>query len=253
MKKILTISDIHGRNIWKTFADIKFLLTAEEGAAGYAPFEPEYDFYVFQGDYVDSFTESNQTIRENLLEIIRFKTLYPNNVILLWGNHDIYYWKNLPWIPMISSISGFRPEMHYDLFEIFNRNYDLFQVAFQIDNYLWTHAGIHFGWYHYIFVKAIKDKGWDDMSIAEQVNKAFKYRLDCLFDVDHYRGGYKKVGGPLWCSKQLIDKKPLKGLHQMVGHTPVNDFDKYTINDSTSITFCDVLHKKSAYYSVVIT
>ena len=251
MKKIITIGDIHGRGIWKTFADIKHLLVAEPDAAGFGPFEPDYDHYVFLGDYTDSFTETNDQIRENLLEIIRFKTLYPNNVILLWGNHDIYYWKNLPWMPMMSSISGFRPEMHHDLYEIFNRNYNLFQLAFQIENHLWTHGGVHWGWYHHIFTKAIKGQGWDDMTIGEQLNEAFQHRLDCLFDVDHHRGGYKKVGGPLWCSKQLIDKKPLRNTHQYVGHTPVEDIDKYTINDSTTITFCDVLHKKNGSYLIV--
>jgi predicted MPP superfamily phosphohydrolase len=246
------ISDIHGRDIWKTFADIKFLLSAEPDAAGFAPFEPEYDYYVILGDYTDSFTISNKDIFDNLLEIIRFKKLYPNNVILLWGNHDTYYYKYTPNQKMDGSISGFRPEMHFDLYDIFNKNNKLFQLAFQVNNYLFTHAGVHFGWYHYVFAKAIKGKGWDDLTIAEQLNNAFEERLECIFDVDHYRGGYKKVGGPLWCSKQLIDKKPLKNIHQFVGHTPVNDIDTYRINDSTSITFCDILHKKSAYHEINI-
>jgi predicted MPP superfamily phosphohydrolase len=248
MKKIIVISDIHGRTIWKTFADIKHLLVAEPDAAGFGPFEPEYNQYIFLGDYTDSFTESNETIRENLLEIIRFKTLYPNNVILLWGNHDTEYYLNQPWLPLKTAISGFRPEMHYDLYEIFDKNANLFQVAFQIENYIFSHAGIHIGWYFHVFNKAIKDKGWNDLSVADQINEAFNQRIDCIFDVDHYRGGYKKVGGPLWCSKQLIDKKPLKNYHQIVGHTVTDDFDKYIINDNTSITFCDVLHKRNAYY-----
>ena len=250
MKKILIIGDTHGRNIWKTFADISFLLAADAESAGYAPFEPDYDYYVFLGDYVDSFTESNQTIRENLLDIIKFKTLYPDNVILIWGNHDVFYWRNLPWIKLDNWMSGYRPEMHYDLFEIFNTNYDKFQVAFQLDNYIFSHSGIHFGWYHYVFTKAIKGMGWGDLSVADQINEAFKIRLDCIFDVDHYRGGHKKVGGPLWCDKRLIDKKPLLNTHQIVGHNPVNDITTYKINETTSITFCDVLHKKASYYLV---
>ena len=252
MKKILAIGDLHGRTIWKTFADIKHLLTAETDAAGYAPFEPEYYKYVFLGDFVDSFTESNDTIRENLLEIIRFKTLYPNNVILLWGNHDVQYWKNLPWLPMMNAITGFRPEMHYDLYDIFNKNINLFQVAFQFENYLFTHAGVHFGFFHHVFSKAIKDKGWDDLSIADQINEAFNHNIECIFDIDHYRGGYKKVGGPLWCDKKLMDKKPLKNIHQIVGHNPVRDIDKYTIDENTTITFCDVLHHNNAYYVINI-
>lgn len=250
--KILTIGDIHGRNIWKTFADINWLLNAGPDAAGFGPFEPEYDKYVFLGDYCDAFDKDNKTITENLLEIIRFKTLYPNNVILLWGNHDVEYFLDKPWLPKKTAISGFRPEMHYDLYEIFDNNKHLFQLAYQIDNHIFVHGGIHFGWYHHVFTKAKKDKGWDELTVADQINEAFNHRIDCIFDVDHYRGGYKKVGGPLWCSKQLLDNKPLKNIHQYVGHNVTDDFEKHVINDNTSITFCDVLHKKNAYYTLII-
>ena len=249
--KILTIGDIHGKNIWRTFADINWLLTAEPEAAGFAPFEPEYDKYIFLGDYCDAYDKDNKTIIENLLEIIKFKTLYPNNVILLWGNHDVEYFLDKPWLPKKTAISGFRPEMHYDLYEIFDKNQNLFQLAYQVNNYLFTHAGVHFGWYHFVFAKAIKEFNWNDLTVAEQLNIAFEQRLNCLFDVDFYRGGHKRVGGPLWVDKKLIDKKPLKNMNQIVGHNPVKDIDTYKINGGT-ITFCDALGKKNAYYTLNI-
>ena len=245
MKSFITIGDIHGRDIWKQFADIQKLLSGSSN-------QPLYNYYVFLGDYCDSFTESNMTIRDNLLEIIRFKTLYPDNVILLWGNHDVEYLKNLPWLPIDGNVAGFRSEMHYDLFEIFNNNRDLFQLAFQEKNYLFSHSGVHFGWYHFVFTKAIKGRGMEDMTIAEQLNEAFNYRLECLFDIDWYRGGNKKVGGPLWCDKKLTSKKPLMNTHQIVGHTATDDIITCNINDSTSITYCDVLHKKKAFYTIFI-
>ena len=251
MKKIMTIGDIHGRTCWKEFGDIKTLLMAEPEAAGFGGFVPDYQRYVFIGDYTDSFTETNVTIRENLLEIIRFKTLYPEHVILLWGNHDVQYWKNLPWLPLKTHVSGFRPEAHYELFEIFNTNRDLFQLAFQVNNYLWTHAGVQYGWYHQTFTKAIKGRGMEDMTIAEQLNEAFNYRVDCLFDVDWYRGGNKKVGGPLWCSKQYMTNNPLKNTHQIIGHTATDGIKKYTIKNST-VTFCDVLKDSDEFYTVTI-
>lgn len=250
--KILVIGDIHGRTCWKDFADIRFLLNAEPEAAGFGAFVPEYDEYIFIGDFVDSFTVENHIIRENLLEIIRFKTLYPNNVILLWGNHDVEYWRNLPWLKKEIYMSGFRPEAHYDLFEIFNRNVEKFQLAFQYKNYIWTHAGIHYGFFHFVFTKAIKGMGLEDMTIAEQLNEAFLHRLPCLFDVDWYRGGNKRVGGPLWCSKQMLYKKPLKNTHQIVGHTATDDIQIFKLNESTSITFCDVLHHKNIFHTLTI-
>lgn len=258
MKKVITFGDLHGRTFWKEFADIKFLLYAEPEAAGYGGFVPEYDYYIFVGDYCDSFTETTPTIINNLLELIRFKILYPNNVILLWGNHDIEYWLNEPWKPLKQNlITGFRPEAHFDLFEIFNKNKDLFQLAFGLDNYLWTHAGVHYGWYHFVFNKAIKDMEMNDMTVAEQLNEAFRYRLNCLFDIDWYRGGNKRVGGPLWCDKNLTFNKPLKNTHQIVGHTPVSKITTIKKNEDTSITYVDVLrhapHKdKDNYYIVNI-
>lgn len=252
MKRIITIGDLHGRTIWKDFADIKFLLYAEPDAAGFGGFVPEYYKYVFLGDYCDSFTITSDQIRENLLELIRFKMLYPEHVILLWGNHDLQYWINDPWKKMDGTVSGYRPESHFDLFDIFNTNRDLFQFAYQEGNYLWTHAGVNFSWYHNIFAKEIKGRDMDDMNVAEQLNVAFRYKLDCLFDIDFYRGGHKKIGGPLWCDKKLVDKNPLKNTHQIVGHSPVSDIDTYKLSESTSITFCDVLHHRKSFYTIII-
>lgn len=247
---IITIGDLHGRSHWKNFEDIDFLMPAEPHAAGFGAFVPEYDYYVFLADYVDSFTKTNMDIIDNLLELIRFKNLYPNNVILLWGNHDVEYWRNTPWTKGNIGISGFRPEIHYQLYEIFNRNVELFQLAFQYKNYLCTHAGVHFGWYHFVFKKAIKNDPYieitDNMTIAEELNEAFLHRLPCLFDVDFYRGGSKRVGDPLWCDKQLTSKKPLKNMHQIVGHTPVDKI-KTIVANGGSITYCDVLEDRRKY------
>jgi hypothetical protein len=250
--KILIIGDIHGRTCWKDMADIKYLLYADEESAGFGGFIPEYDYYIFLADYVDSFDITSEKIKKNLLEIIRFKKLYNSNVILLWGNHDIEYFLNEPWKKIKNAITGFRPDAHFDLYDIFNINRDLFQLAFQIENYLFSHAGIHQGWYNFVFFKAIKDMNMDNMTIAEQLNEAFRYRLECLFDCDWYRGGSKKVGGPLWCSKEYISKKPLKGYHQYVGHTALEDFKTFDFKNDTSVTFCDILAHKKDYYTIII-
>jgi len=262
MKRFLTIGDIHGRNCWKKFADIDYLLKADEDVAGYAPFEPEYDYYVFVGDYTDAYNKANEEIMMNLLDIIRFKKLYPKNVILLLGNHDVNYMLTNPWTSGngMYGCTGNRPEMRFDLYELFNKNYDLFQLAFQYDNYIWTHAGIHKGWYvrfkkqfdglkkHWV----TEDKIDGCKTIADELNLAFIHRLEALFDVGHYLGGYMDVGGPLWLDKTLGWKKPLGGYHQIVGHTPCYSVDKHTINDDTTITYVDTLHKKECYYIVNI-
>ena len=75
MKKVGTISDLHGRGIWKKFVKDN----------------PQIDIWVFIGDYTDSYDLTNEEIYLNLVEIIEFKKANPENVILLWGNHDIAY------------------------------------------------------------------------------------------------------------------------------------------------------------------
>jgi predicted phosphodiesterase len=246
--KILTIGDVHGKSVWKNFADINMLLYSDK------VLKPEYDLYIFLGDYCDSYDVSNIDIKNNLLDIIEFKKLYPDNVILILGNHDVPYSLNEPWKPLNMfkyNCSGHRSEMHFDLYDIFNNNKNLFQLAFQYKNYIWTHAGVHYGWYHYVFSKKIKELGIGDLNVAEQLNEAFKFNLDCLFDVDWQRGGTKKVGGPLWVDKKFIGKKPLKHTHQIVGHNPVPEIVTYEVFNS-KITFCDVLANKDEFFSLEI-
>ena len=253
--KILTIGDIHGRTTWKTFADIPNLLSANELSAGKDLFIPQYDKYVFVGDYTDSFDVSNEEIKNNLLHIIRFKRLYPEHVILLWGNHDIYYYLNQPWLPVKTWCSGFRPDMHYDLYEIFNESYKHFRLAFQVDKYLWTHAGVHEGWYNHRFLPKFNelDKfGNEFENLADELNFAFDRRLECIFDIDPLRGGTgTKVGGPLWVHKTQILHKPLRRFQQIAGHNPNRHITTVIMKDR-SITLCDVLEHEDKFHELII-
>lgn len=69
--KIRVIGDLHGRDWWKR--------KVETG---------DSDLNIFLGDYVDSYTVSDEQIINNLLDIIEFKKSYEDKVILLLGNHE---------------------------------------------------------------------------------------------------------------------------------------------------------------------
>jgi len=170
--KILSIGDIHGRNVWKKFEDIPQLIT-------YSGFEPDYDYYVFVGDYTDSFSKSNSEIFQNLKDLIEFKKNYPNNVVLLLGNHDMQYLTSYG----ENGCSGFRPEAYFDLHELFRENRTLFQLAFQYKNYLWTHAGVHRGWYQFDFPFNTGE------NVAENLNLSFEQNTPSIFTVGRSRGG----------------------------------------------------------------
>ncbi len=222
--KILSIGDVHGFDTWKKFGDIQHLIHNPKSN------KYDFDYYIFVGDYVDSFTKTNEEIKKNLKDIIKFKKKHPNKVILLWGNHDIQYLTSY----REHGCSGYRPEAYFDLHEIFRKNRKLFQLAFQIDNYIWTHAGIHRGWYEYEFPYKSKD-------IADDLNLAFEENNKSIFNVGYLRGGRSNVGGPLWADKIETSKKPLKGYHQIVGHTRIKEMKKVVIDDNTSVTYIDYI------------
>ena len=230
-KKILIIGDLHGEDSWKHTLEY------------FVPNEVEtninkYDYIIFMGDYVDSFTISNEQIRKNLIDIIELKLKYPEKIILLLGNHELHY--------LFDSkeflCSGYRPEMKYDLFDILNRNKNLFQVSFEIhsdtDKYLFTHAGIHSGFYN-IYIK----KYDNDETLSDSLNNLFP-NYKPLYHVSWYRGGIQKQGGIFWADKIETYKKPLKGYHQIIGHTYNKDGVKHYNNygcDKTSTTFVDCM------------
>lgn len=247
--KFLNIGDVHGRPYWK----IPIFGYEASTNTGSKTTINDFDKVIFSGDYVDSFDIKNLEINRNLYEIIELKKKYPNIVELLLGNHDLQYLLGAG-----HRCSGFRPEMQWDLGDMFYKNRNLFSAAYQYKNYIWSHAGIHRGWYQFKFKRWMDayDKMIDEdnsklsvidgislqrkpENLAGYINAAFERNEKCLFDVCFYRGGTSKVGGPFWADKHSTWGKPLKGYHQIVGHTPGKKITKNTIDKDTSITFID--------------
>ena len=67
--KIVVISDIHGRDLWKKQV------------------EEEADLYIFLGDYFDSFNIPHEIQISNFLDIKKFYEDNKDKVVLLAGNH----------------------------------------------------------------------------------------------------------------------------------------------------------------------
>lgn len=225
--KTITIGDLHGKGHWK-FVD-----------------PAQYDKIIFIGDYLDAFDVDNETMLDNLNDIIYFKNVYPDKVILLIGNHDqLQYVHNV-------RCSGFRPEMAVVFKGVLEENRDLFQAAFQHKDIIWTHAGIHDGWYNTRckepterLAGELNEPMWN---IADVLNLAYEAGSRFMFDIGRRRGGRHDVGGPFWVDKDLLSKKPLKGYRQIVGHNKVDEIK--TIN---GVTFVDVLDTKEEFYELDI-
>jgi hypothetical protein len=226
-KRILTISDVHGRTNWKEqVGDLS-----------------QWNKIIFLGDYVDSYDIETNKILENLMDIIEFKKEYPDLVELLLGNHDIaYIWENEYY-----DCSGFKSSMLRSYNTLFNDNLQLFKVCFQIDNYIWTHAGIVNEWY-----KALL-RIWDDIvligNISEQLNHMLntKHHRQFLFRCGYSRGGEYMHGGIVWADQSETSVNPLLNYHQIVGHTVQRNglVNKVVIDNNTSITYCDLASTES--------
>jgi hypothetical protein len=148
--------------------------------------------------------------------------------------------------------------MWLKLHEFFVSKRNLFQLAFQYKNYLWTHAGIHRGWYKNKVAsqkcvvrhnEKIEGLTIDhNEQIADILNFLFEARHDAIFDCGLIRGGYQKNGGPLWADKNETYKKPLDNYHQIIGHTHIDEVKHYkNYKGDTSTTYVDCMNIKNSY------
>lgn len=219
--KILSIGDIHGRPFWKRIDPNK------------------YDKIVFVGDYVDSFPYTDTEILNNLMDIIEFKKTYPDKVVNLLGNHDIQYM----YLNDGFGCSGYRPSMAMTLKEVFMTNKKQFQMALQIGNYFWTHAGISEKWLDYN-KKQLDEftKKFECENLADTFNMMmFTHDNRILHQVGKKRGGYYPAGGITWADRNET-KDALAGYHQIVGHTPIDTITKFG-DEKGSVTYIDCLHR----------
>jgi hypothetical protein len=217
MPNLIVIGDVHGRSVWKTIDPTR------------------HDRIIFVGDYTDSYSLSDDTIFQNLVQIIALRQLYPDKVTLLLGNHDIQY-VHYP----DNRCSGFRPSMQADLTRLFRQHKALFDVAWQHENTLITHAGVTKRWWAWAQTKSKALAAWANLPLADQLNRLHQSPDKwLLFSVGPSRGGFQ-ISGPLWADEQDTTADPLPGYQQIVGHTPQPFIRTSRPTDDTSVTYVDV-------------
>ena len=242
MNRVIVIGDLHGRDLWKKVLfgnNQNFELWRNEYDLGIHKEShyhiDDYDEVVFIGDYTDSFKIMNVEILHNLKEIILVKNTYPHKVHLLIGNHDLQYIYN----QQRFICSGYRSEMAYDLHQEF-KNAD-FELAYQIDNILFTHAGIINKWSD-LYLNTLPEKYTrffqGNETIAEKLNILYQCNYEPLFDVGFLRRGYLPFGGPLWADKTEMEEDYLKGYLNIVGHTATDKIEM-NINGDEGVIFID--------------
>lgn len=236
MMKFIAIGDIHGRDVWKKI-DIS-----------------KYDKVIFVGDYVDG-PLPDATVITNLQEIIELKKNNEDKVVLLTGNHDIQY---MFWdysVPF--KCSGYRDNIQHILTALFNETPEYFQAAYQIDNFLFTHAGVTNGWFNYCkeIIEEYQNK-FETKTLADTLNIIFRSKdMRILHFVGHIgqRGGSHPYGGITWADKQETKYDCLDGYHQVVGHTPRRSIETHWKDNKTKITYIDVLGSEADFYQYPVT
>jgi predicted MPP superfamily phosphohydrolase len=251
--KLVAIGDIHGRGIWKQ-------IVAKE--------HDTTDEFVFVGDYFDSFTVKGPDQINNFLDIIEFKKQSKAPVTLLIGNHDYHYYPGIE----DSGTSGYQALMAPSIKHVVGDNKQHLQVAYQVDEFIFSHAGLSSEWLDDMML------GWDASNMVNRVNELFQYQPDKIayrsfkyYDYSHDRAelasgyGNETFQGPLWIRpaalmaankdtkrKNITNKETLKKqIIQVVGHTPQDTIDIEGKSTGGRYYFIDTLEYGQNQYLVV--
>lgn len=215
MKKIITIGDLHGRDIWRKIVDEN----------------PDTDLFIFIGDYFDSFDIDTMTQMHNFRDIIAFKKENPDKVITLIGNHDFHY---TSWC--IGTYSGFQHNTYYNMNQELNSliKDGTLLIAYQIENFLFTHAGV---------TKTFcQEQNIDVDNLVESLNDYLIYKPN-VFNFrtgkNHSAYGDDINQGPLWVRPNSLIEDGLNYIH-VVGHTQNNQI-KSVIDNNFGYILVDTL------------
>ena len=202
--KTIVIGDIHGRDVWKEIV-----------------FQEQADRVIFIGDYFDSFDIGPAEQMFNFKEIIEFKEKEECEVIMLVGNHDYHYY------PGGETYSGYKAGAAPAIRQLLQENKHHLQMCYQLDNILFTHAGIGSDWLTY---QNKYEPGVDSGTIADFVNAIWEYQPNkfMFYGIDPY--GNSKTQTPIWIRPQALmagnrDTFLKEDYIQVVGHTHVKKID----------------------------
>ena len=195
--EVLVIADLHCREFWKD---------AVKDWNG--PI-------IFLGDYVDPYPyewedkEQMPNPVDCLLDVINFKDCNPDRVILLIGNHDESY------IHEGLNASRHNYSLHDTLHQIYNEDKEYFQIAKQIDDTLFTHAGVSTAWLKRHDLTLPKT----DADVF--LNEIYKTSPDIFWEMSWERGGWCSTGSPIWHDVREFDIEP--DFFEVFGHTQLKD------------------------------
>ena len=193
--EVLILPDIHSRSFWKEAVD---KWTGQ---------------IIFLGDYIDPYSfewpDELPNSVNSLLEILDFKDCNQERVTLLLGNHDFHY--------LFKGYNGSRLDLiNWDaLHQIYNEDKEFFQIAKQIDDTLFTHAGVSKDWLKRHDLKL------PETDADVYLNEIYKASPEIFWEMSWERGGIDKTGSPIWHDVREFDVDETH--FQVFGHTQLKD------------------------------
>jgi predicted phosphodiesterase len=238
--KTIILGDTHGRSLWKLIVNIE-----------------KPDRVIFIGDYFDSFDIKGADQISNFQDIIAYKESNQSEVILLIGNHDYHYFPEIG----NSGISGYQHLLAPSIQYIVDENRKHLQMAYQMDDMIFTHAGVSSDFMNGVFGEG----GWNADNIVELLNEQWKYKPR-TFDFDiapivktqqNVKMSYRDPYGdnvdqsPIWIRPRSLmraNKDTLrKKIIQVVGHTSQTQIDKQGSATGGRYWFIDTLDTSGEY------
>lgn len=201
--KTVVIGDIHGRGIWK-------MITLRE----------KPDRVIFIGDYFDSFDITSEEQQKNFLDICAYKKSNECEVIMLIGNHDHHYFQSVGY----TGTSGYQGTYAPSIGFLLEDNKNLLQMAYQMDNILFTHAGVGESFMDSVYGK----DGWKIENIANDLNELWTYKPRSFIFNGRDSSGDNMGQTPIWIRPRSLMKDSQvikKSLIQVVGHTGQHKID----------------------------
>ena len=195
--------DIHGETCWKNLLDPTCI-------------------QVFLGDYFSPYRHySYVDCKNNFLDIINLKKEKPETILLI-GNHDEDHWH------IRERYSRFDLAHVNDISDLFTQHRKYFQIAFAVDKYLVTHAGVSTIWKN----RWLPDVAVTPQDLAEAINKLWLSNKYSAFDFEHNSNYWDCYGesaqhGPLWIRWKTLQNNNVfenSQFKQIVGHTLGDDF-----------------------------
>jgi hypothetical protein len=194
--KLIAIGDIHGRTDWKQIVS-----------------NIDFDKVVFVGDYFDTDEDiTPEQQKSNFEDLLTYKKENMNKVVLLLGNHDFHYLRNVN-----ETYYGFQELHKTDFQKMLHKaiDSDLMQMCFIYKNYLFSHAGVTKTW--------LSNNGYINNEPLEIfINNLFKNQpLAFIFTigVNNSTYGDDVCQSPIWVRPQSLLIDALIDYIQIVGHT----------------------------------